>query len=182
MNFSQEALAWVDCVRETHLSGGHRGLTREKMQQIKALPSLSCPLEYDMIGSLIVNFNDISLGQREPMTFRYTNWRGETAARRVIPFFYSYKATGYHPGPQWVLTAFCLDRGDLRDFAHKDMALTASPQQPPDNLLAEVTAVLAEKGSRAPELQGFLERAKADPELYHLVRVAIDLRRAVEES
>jgi hypothetical protein len=51
------------------------------------------------------------------VTFRYTNHRGETATRRVIPQGVGFLATEWHPEPQWLLHAYDLDRGADRSFA-----------------------------------------------------------------
>lgn len=65
------------------------------------------------------------------LTFTYTNWRGETGQRRVIPETFRFAATEWHPEPQWLLVAFDLDQGARRDFAFKDIVLVAfsSPEQ-----------------------------------------------------
>jgi hypothetical protein len=54
--------------------------------------------------------------------FTYTNWRGEVAERHVIPLQLDFKATDWHPEPQWVIHAKDLDKGgELRTFAVKDI-------------------------------------------------------------
>lgn len=57
----------------------------------------------------------------EPLVFLYRNYRGETATRRVEPRRVHHGSTEQHPEPQWLLTAFCLDRQAERDFALKDV-------------------------------------------------------------
>lgn len=52
---------------------------------------------------------------------RYTNYRGETADRRVIPIRIRFGSTKWHPEPQWLLEAFDLDRGADRSFAMRDV-------------------------------------------------------------
>lgn len=60
------------------------------------------------------------------LRFDYTNYRGETARRSVrLPRFY-WGATEYHPTPQLLLEAFCLDREALRVFAVGDMEVLPS--------------------------------------------------------
>lgn len=56
-----------------------------------------------------------------PIRFTYTNWRGETAERRVLPRRLRYGATKWHPEPQWLLVAYDLDKEAERDFALKDI-------------------------------------------------------------
>lgn len=47
----------------------------------------------------------------------YTNWRGETAARMIVPGFIRYGANEWHREPQWLLLAFDVDKGADREFA-----------------------------------------------------------------
>jgi len=54
------------------------------------------------------------------LTFTYTNWKNETAFRRVQARALSYKSTSWHPEKQWILTAYDLDREAERDFALQD--------------------------------------------------------------
>lgn len=60
----------------------------------------------------------------EHLAFRYRNWRGEEAARRVVPQKVWLGTTEHHPQEQWFLRALCLDRREDRDFALKDIAWT----------------------------------------------------------
>ena len=53
---------------------------------------------------------------------RYTNYRGETAYRRIIPKAIRFAATEWHPEPQWLLDAVDLDKNVDRSFAMKDIA------------------------------------------------------------
>lgn len=57
----------------------------------------------------------------EPLIFTYRNWRGETAQRRAIPQHVYFGATEWHPEPQWLMRAFDVDKGEVRDFAMRDM-------------------------------------------------------------
>lgn len=57
----------------------------------------------------------------KPVTFLYKNWRGEVTKRRVIPEALHYGATEWHPEPQWLLRAFCLDRQEPRDFSLEEI-------------------------------------------------------------
>jgi predicted DNA-binding transcriptional regulator YafY len=62
-------------------------------------------------------------GHREAMivTIRYTNYRGETTDRRIIPKAIRFASTEWHPEEQWLLDAFDLDRGSDRSFALRDI-------------------------------------------------------------
>jgi predicted DNA-binding transcriptional regulator YafY len=55
------------------------------------------------------------------LVFIYTNHRGETAERRVVPETIRFASTQWHREPQWLLVAYDLDRGERRDFAWKDI-------------------------------------------------------------
>jgi len=52
---------------------------------------------------------------------RYTNHRGETSIRNVIPQDIRYGANGWHPEPQWFLVAYDLDRKAMRYFAMRSI-------------------------------------------------------------
>ncbi|GHC12740.1 hypothetical protein GCM10007291_07560 [Gemmobacter nanjingensis] len=53
----------------------------------------------------------------EPVALTYTNWRGQTAVRRIVPLRVWFGSTAWHPEPQWLLTAIDMDKGFERDFA-----------------------------------------------------------------
>lgn len=55
------------------------------------------------------------------MEFTYKNHRGEIAKRRVIETALRFKETKWHPEPQWLVEAWCLDRKELGLFALADM-------------------------------------------------------------
>ncbi|WP_234911306.1 hypothetical protein [Allorhizobium taibaishanense] len=58
--------------------------------------------------------------QEVPTTLTYTNYRGETAQRTILPRGIWFGATDWHPEPQWLLKAFDVEKGADRDFALKD--------------------------------------------------------------
>jgi len=51
----------------------------------------------------------------------YTNYRGETAIRKIIPDKIWFGKTDWHPVNQWLLNAFDLDKNAERSFALKDI-------------------------------------------------------------
>ena len=51
----------------------------------------------------------------------YTNHKGKTSDRRIVPDTLWFGETEYHPGNQWLLKAFDLDKNAYRDFALKDI-------------------------------------------------------------
>jgi hypothetical protein len=59
-------------------------------------------------------------GSREAVIV-YTNWKGETAERRIVPGAIWFGSTKWHPAPQFLLRAFDVDKSAVRDFALKDV-------------------------------------------------------------
>ncbi|WP_321385717.1 hypothetical protein [Rhizobium sp.] len=55
-----------------------------------------------------------------PQLVTYTNYRGETSRRAIKPKCVWFGSTEWHREPQWLLTAFDVDKGADRDFALKD--------------------------------------------------------------
>lgn len=55
------------------------------------------------------------------VTFEYVNYRGDRSKRVVEPLAIWYGETPFHPGQQWFLKAFDLDKQALRDFAMHDI-------------------------------------------------------------
>ena len=58
---------------------------------------------------------------RLPVRILYRNWRGVTAWRRIVPEMITCQETTYHPGYQWTLHAWDLDKKDNRFFSIKDI-------------------------------------------------------------
>lgn len=61
------------------------------------------------------------------VTFTYVNHRGEIGQRKVRPIRLWFGSTAYHPGAQWLLEAFDLDRKETRDFAMSGIITWFSP-------------------------------------------------------
>ena len=55
-----------------------------------------------------------------PLKIMYTNYRGETSERNIIPSMVWFGATDWHPVPQWLVTAWDMDKNATRDFALAD--------------------------------------------------------------
>lgn len=53
----------------------------------------------------------------EAITARYTNWRGETAERTLIPHRVLFGSNKWHPEPQVLIEATDCENGKLRTFA-----------------------------------------------------------------
>ena len=50
----------------------------------------------------------------------YTNYKGVTSTRRIVPMKLFFGSTHYHPEEQYILTAYDIDKKEDRDFAMKD--------------------------------------------------------------
>jgi hypothetical protein len=58
-----------------------------------------------------------------PIRVTYTNWRGETRERHILPRKLWYGPTKWHPEPQYILEAEDLDDfGYVKDFAMSGFA------------------------------------------------------------
>jgi hypothetical protein len=55
------------------------------------------------------------------VSIKYTNWRGETEIRRIIPIKIWFGNTEWHKGKQWPLKATDIEKAVERDFALKDI-------------------------------------------------------------
>ncbi len=51
----------------------------------------------------------------------YTNYRGETSLRRIVPERIHFGSTEWHPEPQWLLDAVDIEKKATRSFALKDI-------------------------------------------------------------
>jgi hypothetical protein len=63
---------------------------------------------------------DLKFGDH--IEFDYTNWQGETETRRVCIHRLCWGRTEYHPQPQAIMFAHCMDRRADRGFALRDMS------------------------------------------------------------
>lgn len=63
----------------------------------------------------------VTLNPEKIVTIRYTNYRGETGIRRIIPIEIRFIATQWHPEAQWVMEAYDVEKGGQRSFAIKDI-------------------------------------------------------------
>ena len=51
----------------------------------------------------------------------YTNWKGETKYRNIIPKSIEFKSTEWHKQEHWILNALDVDKNADRAFAMKDI-------------------------------------------------------------
>lgn len=56
-----------------------------------------------------------------PIKVQYTNYKGETAIRTIIPLKFWFGKTEYHPQEQWLLDVWDLERNALRVYTLKDI-------------------------------------------------------------
>ncbi len=47
----------------------------------------------------------------------YTNWKGSTRVRKIIPQGVKFGESPYHPGKQWLLVALDPEDGQVKDFS-----------------------------------------------------------------
>jgi hypothetical protein magn03005560 len=55
------------------------------------------------------------------ITMVYTNYKGKTAVRRVLPKEIFFGHTDWHSEEQWLMTAYDIDKEADRTFAMKDI-------------------------------------------------------------
>lgn len=72
-------------------------------------------------SALLEQHEGCRIDPRYVVIIRYTNYRGETANRRIVPIGIRFGSTEWHPEQQWLLEAFDLDRDATRSFALKDV-------------------------------------------------------------
>lgn len=58
---------------------------------------------------------------KNPIEFRYKNWKGKTSYRIVIPIDIWYGDGDFHKGRQWFLKAYDYNKDAERNFAIKDI-------------------------------------------------------------
>jgi len=61
------------------------------------------------------------IDQTHEVTIIYTNWKGKTAKRTIIPQKVWFGYTDWHKDDQWLLKALDVSKDAERDFAMKDI-------------------------------------------------------------
>ena len=65
---------------------------------------------------------DITDSQKEQIVeILYTNWKGESGTRKIMPEKIWFGQTEWHKENQWLLHAWDLEKKEYRDFAMKDI-------------------------------------------------------------
>lgn len=57
-----------------------------------------------------------------PLKVRYTNYRGETAVRTIIPIRFYFGSTEYHSHEQWLIVVWDVEKDAERVYALKDIS------------------------------------------------------------
>lgn len=65
--------------------------------------------------------SDLSSQTNQIVSIVYTNYRGETSVRRIIPKRVWFGSTEWHPEEQWLLDAIDVEKEVERSFAMKDI-------------------------------------------------------------
>lgn len=56
----------------------------------------------------------------QPILVLYTNYKGNTGVRKIIPINIRFGNSSWHQEPQYLLKAYDLERKEEREFALKD--------------------------------------------------------------
>jgi len=59
--------------------------------------------------------------KEEIITIVYTNYKGETGIREIVPQKIWFGGTEWHPKKQWLLDAYDINKQSNRSFAIKDI-------------------------------------------------------------
>lgn len=70
----------------------------------------------------------------------YKNWKGETSIRNIVPIAVRWGTSEWHREPQYLLSAFDVEKGDSREFALSEMDFTVTRDTPTFNLVGLKTA------------------------------------------
>ncbi|WEO73150.1 hypothetical protein [Agrobacterium vitis] len=87
-----------------------------------------CAILMDLKQANIIGYRAYDHERTDPVTLTYTNYRGETSERTILPKNIWFGSTEWHPEPQWLLTAFDLGKQTVRDFALKDFGKPTSTE------------------------------------------------------
>lgn len=63
----------------------------------------------------------MDIKNEQTLKFKYTNWKGETSIREVIPQEIYYGHTEWHPEDGWLLKALDVEKNEERHFSVKDI-------------------------------------------------------------
>ena len=57
----------------------------------------------------------------QEVTILYTNYKGQTRYRKIVPKNIEFTSTNWHKEKQWILNALDVEKQELRGFAIKDI-------------------------------------------------------------
>ena len=103
----------------------------------------------------------------EPIKAIYTNYRGETALRNIYPKAVSYGQTSYHPGLQWLLYGYDMDRKENRNYALKDFVFNMEVIEHLEFLTQELRYLYEVNGAKHPQQY---QRLKAAEQFTKLIK------------
>ncbi len=69
----------------------------------------------------ILPTESVDTTKEHPIKVRYTNYRGETAVRTIVPQRFYWGKTEYHPEEQWLVEVWDCERDAVRVYALKDI-------------------------------------------------------------
>lgn len=87
---------------------------------VSALIILSGTIMIQCENKLDKNHAQLSADNGKEMNVIYTNYRGETAERTIIPVQVYWGQTEYHPGDQWLLKVWDVEKNAERIYALRD--------------------------------------------------------------
>ncbi len=96
---------------------------------------------WDAIAALPAVTAPVAMRPSDPAHIvEYTNYRGETARRVIIPIRMWWGKTEWHPEEQWMLTAWDVEKNASRDFAWQDMQPVQNPATSAARIMAAIDA------------------------------------------
>lgn len=63
----------------------------------------------------------IEVDKKRVVSIVYTNWKGETRVRKIVPESVWFGKTEWHAEDQWLLKALDVEKNAMRDFAMRDI-------------------------------------------------------------
>jgi hypothetical protein len=88
---------------------------RRSLEEVSPRP-LGCGFCFEEDGEEIHPHPECPIGS-QPVVLRYTNHRGVTTLRTIVPLRVWFGVTAWHPKPQWFLDAVDVDKHAERSFA-----------------------------------------------------------------
>lgn len=92
------------------------------------------------------------MNRQQAVKLVYTNYKGETSERHIIPKGMNWGSTPWHPEPQWLVVAYDLDKKAYRDFALRDFRGPMEVVSKAHDRVAELEQEKKETGEKTAEL------------------------------